>query len=208
MSTKSNAGGNRDVGTWDHSKCTGMAGCPPRCPRFVDKKGTPLLIRPGIDGEMAALVEFYDGYPSRDRSMSLPPLTRPQIESWVEKIATQGQSILASHAGQLVGHVAYVQADVDVPADQCEPELIVFIDSEYQNRGLGTELSRQAMAHAAADGHPALRLHVDADNERALAVYKSLGFREIDRDGKRIEMRVALDSDVVETVQAPPAERL
>ena len=207
MSTTSNAGGSRDAGAWDHSECTGMAGCPPRCPRFVDREGTPLLIGPGIDGAMAALVEFYDEYPARDRSMALPPLTRPQVESWVEKLAAQGRSILASHDGRLVGHVAYVRTDPDVADDQCEPELIVFVDSEYQNRGLGTELCRQAMAHAADDGHPALRLHVDADNERALAVYESLGFREVDRDGKRIEMRVALDGELVETVQAPPAER-
>lgn len=200
MITEPNSGGERAT-AWNHSDCRGAEGCPPRCPRFIDKQGTPLLIRTGAEGEFETLVGFYDDYPSRHRSMSLPPLTRPQVERWVEKVIENGRSILAFHDGRLVGHVAFL------PADQQEPELIVFIDSPYQDSGLGTELCRQAMAYAADDGHPALRLHVDADNEIALAVYNSLGFVEIDREGKRIEMRVALDSDLVSKVQAPPADR-
>ncbi len=202
MGTKSDIGVNQQAPTWDHTDCVGMEGCPARCPRFFDKEGTALLLTPGVDGTVEQLVDFYDEYPSRDRSMSLPPLTRPQVESWVDQLVERGRSIIASHDGEIVGHVAYM------PADKDEPELIVFIASEYQNRGLGTELCRQAMAHAADDGHAALRLHVDADNERALAVYRSLGFVEVDRKDKRIEMRLALDDELVSTVQAPPAERL
>lgn len=202
MGTKSDFGVIQQTLTWDHTDCVGMEGCPARCPRFFDKEGTPLLITPGVEGEVDALVDFYDEYPSRDRSMSLPPLTRPQVESWVDRLVDRGQSILAFHDGELVGHVAYM------PTDKDEPELIAFIASEYQDRGLGTELCRQAMAYAAEDDHSALRLHVDADNERALAVYRSLGFTEVDREDKRIEMRLALDSDLVREVQAPPAERL
>jgi len=163
--------------------------------------GNPLLIRMGTEGKFEILVDFCDDYPSRHRSMSLPPLTCAQVESWVEKVIENGQSILAFHDGRLVGHDAFLLID------QQEPELIVFIDSPYQNSGLGTELCRQAMAYAANNGHLALRLHVDADNEIALAVYNSLGFVEIDREGKRIEMRVALDSNLVSKVQAPPADR-
>lgn len=202
MGTRSYLGVSQQDPTWDHTDCVGMEGCPPRCPRFFDKEGTPLLITPGADGEVDALVDFYDNYPSRDRSMSLPPLTRPQIESWVNKLVDRGRNILASHNGELIGHVAFM------PADKDEPEIIVFIASEYQNRGLGTELCRQAMAHAAENGHSALRLHVNADNERALVVYRSLGFVEVDREDKRIEMRLALDSELVDKVQAAPAERL
>lgn len=201
MSTTSDSVGDGGVEAWDHTGCTGMADCPPRCPRFIDREGTPYLLKQNADDVSETVVDFYEDYPSRDRSMSLPPLTRPRIESWVDTLTSQGQNVLASHDGQLVGHVAYVTAE------QGEPELIVFIDGDYQNRGLGTELCRQAMAHAADDGHPALRLHVDAANERALAVYKSLGFAEVDRDGQRIEMRVALENGLVRQIQAPPAER-
>ncbi len=202
MSTSSDGGAGGSALAWDHRNCTGMAECPPRCPRFADKEGTPLFITPGADSTFEALVQFYDEYPSRYRSMSLPPLTRPQVERWVGKLTEQGQNLMAFHDDRLVGHVAYLTTG------ESAPELIVFIDGAYQNRGLGTELCRQAMAHAAADGHSALRLHVDAENERALAVYESLGFETVDRTGDRIEMRVALNEDLVRAVQAPPAERL
>lgn len=202
MSSKSEFTGDGGTEAWDHTGCTGTTGCPPRCPRFVDSEGTSYLLEQHADSASDALVDFYDAYPSRDRSMSLPPLTRPQIESWVDTLIERGQSVLAYQDGQLVGHVAFV------PTEQGEPELIVFIHSDYQNRGLGTELCRQAMAHAADCGYPALRLHVDAANERALAVYKSLGFVEVDEDGQRLEMRVALEPELTRKIQAPPAERL
>lgn len=201
MSTKQDAPVGQRAPVWDHTECTGTTGCPPRCPRFVDDTGTALTITPGVTGDGERLVDFYADYPSRDRSMSLPPLTRPQVESWVERLLDRGRSVVATHGDTLVGHVAFL------PADKDEPELIVFIAADYQNRGLGTELCRQAMAHAADDGHAALRLHVSADNSRALAVYRSLGFREIGRDGKRIEMRVPLDEERIAKVQAAPGER-
>jgi len=56
------------------------------------------------------------------------------------------------------------------------------------------------MAYAAADGHPALRLHAEETNGLALDIYRSLGFVEAEKDGKRIEMRVGLDGDLVEAV--------
>lgn len=193
--------GNPHSPTWDHTGCPGLDGSPARSPRFYDKEGTLLLITPGAEGEFETLVDFYDNYPSRDRSMSLPPLTRPQIESWVSRLMERGRNILAFHDDTLVGHVAYLAAETD------EPEIIVFVDHEYQGRGLGTELCRQAMAYAAADGHSALRLHVDEDNTVALAVYRELGFVDVEQNGKRIEMRLALDAERVEEVQASPAQR-
>jgi len=56
------------------------------------------------------------------------------------------------------------------------------------------------MAYAAADGHPALRLHIDETNELALAASRSLGFIEVGKDGKRIEIRVELKGDLVGAV--------
>lgn len=40
------------------------------------------------------------------------------------------------------------------------------------------------MTYAAADGHPALRLHVEETDELVLAVYRSSGFIEVKKDGK------------------------
>lgn len=202
MSTKMNADAGQQAPTWDHSNCEGTKGCPPRCPRFVDKKETPLRLCPYNETAFEALVDFYDEYPSRHRSMSLPPLTRPQVESWLEGLIDNGRGILAFDGDRLVGHVAYTAPE------EGEPELIVFIDDDYQNRGLGTELCRQALAYAGNDGYSAMELYVNADNKSALAVYRSLGFREVDQQDKLIEMCRDFDDEPVDDLQDPPAERL
>jgi ribosomal protein S18 acetylase RimI-like enzyme len=203
MSVEPNSGTAAAGPTWDHRSCTGTEGCPPRCPRFVDKKGASLLVRPYAGRAYEALVDFYDEYPSRHRSMSLPPLTRPQVESWLDRLLDRGNNIVAFDGDDLIGHVAYS------PQDAAESELVVFIAEEYQNRGLGTELCRQAVAHAAADGQDAMRLHVDTANESAIHVYESLGFQtvEADSDDGELLMRLDLTDDVSERMQAPPAER-
>ncbi|MEF8776820.1 MAG: GNAT family N-acetyltransferase, partial [Haloarculaceae archaeon] len=107
---------------WDHSRCTGTAGCPPRCPRFVDRLGTPLVVRPFGQSDYGALLEFDDEYPSRHRSMSLPPLPTPVIESWLDRLVERGYHLIATHGGGLVGHVAYS------PRTEPAAELVVFVD--------------------------------------------------------------------------------
>jgi len=86
----------------------GAEGCPPRCPHFFDKEGTPLRITPEVDGEFDALVDLYDEYSFNDWSMSCPPLMHPKIESWVSRIQERGESIIAYYEGTLVGHAAYL----------------------------------------------------------------------------------------------------
>lgn len=186
---------------WEPANCTKTDDCPPRCPRFVDKTGHALLICPYGDEDFEALVDFYDEYPSEHRSMSLPPLSRDQVETWLRRLIERGRNIVAFDDGDVIGHVAYTPADAPVP------ELVVFVDEEYQHRGLGTELCRQALAYAAAEGHEGMKLSVDEDNAVARAVYRSLGFEEIGQDGRLIEMERTFDEfPVVEPLAQLPGE--
>ena len=194
--------GEPAAAAWDHTNCTGTAGCPPRCPRFVDRAGAPLLVRPFQDTDRDALLEFYDGYPSAHRSMSLPPLGRQLIESWLDRLLERGRHLVAHRDDELVGHVAYS------PRSEPVVELVVFVDPAYHDRGIGTELCRHAVAHAAADDHEALQLYVDRANERAIHVYESLGFQAVEDTGDDLlEMRLDLDDGVVSEYQAFPADR-
>ena len=36
----------------------GAEGCPPRCPHFFDKEGTPLRITSGMSGKLEALIDL------------------------------------------------------------------------------------------------------------------------------------------------------
>jgi len=188
---------------WDHTECPGTVGCPPRCPRFLDRAGAALTIRPveAAAGDYAALRSFYEDYPHRHRSMSLPPLATAQLDAWLERLLERGRNIVAYDGDRLVGHVAYS------PRDGTESELVVFVDEDYHDRGIGTELCRQAVAYAAADGHEAMVLHVGLHNDRAQHVYGHLGFRSVERNDDNVKMRLEIDAALAADLQAPPAER-
>lgn len=190
-----------DDGAWVPSGCTGTAGCPPRCPRFVDKEGIPLLVRSYKDRDYDDLVTFYEGYPARHRSLSLPPATRQYVERWLTTLLDDGKHLLAVDGDTITGHVGYAPRDASVP------ELLVFVDEAYHDRGIGTELCRHAIAHAAADGCEGLTLRVELGNSRAVHVYERLGFRQVAEHDDNVEMRLDVDQSVADAVQAPPAER-
>lgn len=177
------------------------ADCPPRCSRFVDSEGTPLLVRPYSEGEYGALVAFYDSYPARHRSLSLPPASRRRIEGWLGRLLDSGRHLLAWHGDGLVGHVGYA------PRDAAAPELLESVEASYHDRGIGTERCRQAVACAADGGCEALRVWVGRGNRRAIRIYERLGFRRIEQRGDTVEMRLATDPRLARRVQAPPAAR-
>jgi len=71
----------------------------------------------------------------------------------------------ASRGGELVGEV-YVLA----------------VDPAHEGRRLGTALLARGLAHLAGAGVSAVELYVEADNEPALALYRSHGFTQAGRD--------------------------
>jgi RimJ/RimL family protein N-acetyltransferase len=200
MSVEPTSAADEPIPAWAPTDCAGAVGCPPRCPRFVDRAGGSLLIN-RYDGQFERLLEFYANYPKRHRSLSLPPLTRGQVETWLERLVARGRNLVAFDGEDVVGHVAYS------PRWGSDAELVVFVAAAHQNRGLGTELCRQAMAYAADDGVSSISLLVDHANGRAIHVYRSLGFDVVDHRHGSVAMRVDLTADLVRAVQAPPASR-
>ncbi len=186
---------------WDPTDCAGTVGCPPRCPRFVDRRGVALLVEPLSERHLAGLVSMYEGYSDRHRSMGLPPRSRPAIESWLAELREHGSNFLARDGDRIVGHAAYT------PTTDEEPEFVVFVDPDYHDRGIGTELCRQLVAHAAEGGYEALTLDVDAANRRAIRVYDRVGFELVDRRSADVRMRLPFDGPVADAVRRPPAER-
>lgn len=193
---------------WDASECEGTVHCPPRCPRFVDRRGTAWIVRPADESDRGALVEMYDDFASEDVTQGLPPRTRRRIERWLDGLFADGCNFVASRHGTVAAHAVYT------PTDEPEPEFAVFVHQRYQGRGLGTEVSKHAIATAAAADRTALGLLVAADNRRAKRLYRRLGFQVEDRpsfegDGHSVEpiaMRRPLDERPVE-YQHPPVAR-
>ncbi|TKX79831.1 MULTISPECIES: GNAT family N-acetyltransferase [Halorubrum] len=185
---------------WDGSECEGTVHCPPRCPRFVDKRGARWTIRPAVSEDLAPLAEMYEGFGREDRAQGLPPVVRRQRAEWIESMLAEGNNVVAERGGEVLGHAMYTPTDADVP------ELAVFVHPTAQDRGIGTELCRHVIANAAAADRDAIELHVEAGNRIARSVYRSVGFRIAERRGD-LRMELSLDDPVATAVRLPPIAR-
>lgn len=157
---------------WDNAECRGTPHCPPRCPRFVDGRGTPLLVLPsedvGLDAE--GLVDLYDCGPA-GTSLSYPPYrTSDALLDWLADLLGRARSFVALDDGQPVGHAVFA------PVTDEEPEFAVFVDPEYRGRGIAGELLRHCMVHADAEGCRALVMNVQVNNGAMLHLAENHGF--------------------------------
>ncbi len=74
--------------------------------------------------------------------------------------------------------VANARINVVAPRDKLRhrSELGIAITEEYCNWGLGSILLKELLETAKVAGFEQIELEVDTDNERAIALYKKLGF--------------------------------
>ena len=84
------------------------------------------------------------------------------------------------------GHVALF------PVNEERCELLVVVNPEFQNLGLGTELTRTCVGAATELGFRRIWLPVDATNVRARRVYEKCGFEYVSRHPSR-ELDMAHD---------------
>ncbi|GAB3696806.1 GNAT family N-acetyltransferase [Halorubrum pallidum] len=187
-------------GGWDGSECEGTVHCPPRCPRFVDKRGARWTVRPAVPEDLAPLAEMYEGFDREDRAQGLPPVVRRQRAEWIESMLAEGTNVVAERDGAVLGHALYT------PSDDATPELAVFVHPTAQDRGIGTELCRHVIANAAAADRNAIELHVEIGNRIARSVYRSVGFRVAERRGD-LRMELPLCDPVATAVRLPPLAR-
>lgn len=148
-----------------------------------------------------ALLDMYDDFTQYDRAQGLPPQTRGRTADWLDSLVSRGLNILVHCDASVIGHVGVV------PMESSAPELVVFVHPDWQGRGVGTELIKQAIAHVSAEGRTALRLEVMNDNRNALAVYQNIGFDVVERTFNELEMRLPMSRPIANAVRRPPADR-
>ncbi|MDY6764135.1 MAG: GNAT family N-acetyltransferase [Halobacteria archaeon] len=192
---------------WDNAECKGTEFCPPRCPRFVDKYGAPIVIRPYQPTDYDRLMGMYEDYASEHRSLGVPPPpAKNLVEEWLDRLTERGQNFVALDGNRIVGHAVYS------PVDSEEPELAVFVHQDYHERGIGTELCKHVLAYAADEGYESIVLNVERRNKRAIHVFKKLGFEPTQNAGDEdrfdmIEMRLCLNTPRIEQLQLAPYYR-
>lgn len=186
---------------WDNGSCEGTPLCPPRCPRFTDGDGYPMLVRPYEARDFDPLKQMYASLDGHSRTMGLPPSTEPKLEAWLEGLVDSGWNLLALDGDRVAGHVAVV------PAASADPEFVIFVHQDYQSRGVGTELVSQMIAHADERAHSELTLEVSTGNRQAISVYQNVGFDVVERQLMDLSMALDLQDPIVDEVRQPPAAR-
>ena len=81
------------------------------------------------------------------------------------------RTVVATSGDMVVGHV------------QVEGSLLVhlFVDPDHQGAGIGSRMLAIGEALIGEAGHTDAELHTRVDNDRAIALYRSVGWRLTDR---------------------------
>jgi len=165
------------------------AGTFPRPPRTItDRDGREIDLRAADRDDRETLLSMYEAFDPADRAQGIPPVKEYAIQNWLETVLeAENLNAIAWHDGDAVGHTMLV-------ADrEGEHELAIFVLSEYQGAGIGTELIATLLGHGQREGLEKVWLTVERWNKAAIALYQKVGFEICDTESFEIEMTIRLD---------------
>lgn len=160
---------------------------PDLCRAFVDKKGLVLDLARYKKSDFDALLEMYLEFSPKPASQGLPPPDREGCVRWVKGLCEASEGFLAWVQNKIVGHSALI-ADLE----KQDGEFLIFVDQDFRNRGIGTQLTCMALDRAKEMSLKAVWLTVERFNFRAIALYKRFGFQFCDEDDWERAMRIEL----------------
>jgi ribosomal protein S18 acetylase RimI-like enzyme len=138
---------------------------------FVDNKGDAILIKTLDESLHQGLIEMYLAYQPKDSFDGLPPIKDAACVEWVQGMIRTGINLVAvSSAGSIVGHAAIF------PINRQRCEMLMAVSPQFQNVGIGTELTRSSVHLAREVGFEQVWLALESRNARARHVFKKCGF--------------------------------
>jgi len=153
----------------------------------TDKSGK--LFQLGIhDAEdFPSLLEMYRTFYPKPASQGLPPEDPETCENWLKTLVGIGLNALAWRGDSVIGHAAMIP-DLRVKSG----ELVVFVDQDHRNLGIGTELARFILEKFADLHYESAWLTVRVSNFIAIKLYRKVGFEFCDMDSYERVMAIKL----------------
>jgi len=138
---------------------------------FTTKNGQSLRLQLLRESRHQQFMEAYLAFQPRNSFQGLPPLKDEICAKWVREMIGTGINLIAvcPQAG-IAGHTALF------PIDDRKCEMLVVVWPQFQNIGIGTELTRGCVQMACEMGFEQMWLPVDATNLRARHIYAKCGF--------------------------------
>jgi RimJ/RimL family protein N-acetyltransferase len=146
---------------------------------IASKSGQHVRFRPEERNDLDGVWTLYSSL-SEESQESLPPFDRQLIERWSENLSQYTfppilATVLTSRNGErVIGRAVLVHSDR--PSVRHRAEFGIVVRDEYQDQGIGTELTRFMLEIACRHGLMKVTLEVFPDNERAIHVYERCGF--------------------------------
>ena len=143
------------------------------------KSGQHIRFRPEERKDLEGIWALYSSF-SREIQESLPPFDRQLIERWSENLSQYTfppilATVQISRKGEkVIGRAVLVHSDR--PSVRHRAEFGIAVHDDYQDQGIGTELTRFMLEIACRHGLMKVTLEVFPDNERAIHVYERCGF--------------------------------
>lgn len=98
----------------------------------------------------------------------------------------RGHYLVAEHAGAVIGH-AFLES-LPLAATSHVVRLTIAVHEGHQHRGVGRALMNELLLWARSSPHvEKVELQVRSSNERAIALYRSLGFVEEGKKTRRLK---------------------
>lgn len=158
-----------------------------------DKK--PCILRNGTEKDGQALLDIYIlTHAQTDYLLSYPDETTMTADQEAQflKEKTQSQNeieILAEVDGTVVGS-AGIECIGRKDKTKHRAEFGISVDKAYWGLGIGRALTNACIECAKSAGYTQMELEVVAENDKAIALYESLGFTEYGRNPKGFRSRL------------------
>jgi len=166
------------------------------------KNGKEALLRNGefADGE-AVFVNFNETHAETDYLLSYPDENsfdaQQEAEFLKEKTESPNEIEIVAVVDGMVAGTAGIEAVGAKYKLKHRAELGIAILKEYWGLGIGKALMEACIECAKDAGYTQLELNVVAENERAVSLYKKMGFVEYGRNPRGFNSRVSGYQEVV-----------
>ena len=166
------------------------------------KNGREALLRNGefADGE-AVFVNFNETHAETDYLLSYPDENsfdaQQEAEFLKEKTESPNEIEIVAVVDGVVAGTAGIEAVGAKYKLKHRAELGIAILKEYWGLGIGKALMEACIECAKDAGYTQLELNVVAENERAVSLYKKMGFVEYGRNPRGFNSRVSGYQEVV-----------
>ena len=158
------------------------------------KDGRTCVLRNGTEADGKALLDIYLlTHEQTDFLLSYPDEAGMTVQQEAQFLKQKTESpdeveLLAEVDGSVVGAAGVGRVGGKVKVRH-RADFGISVDERYWGLGIGRALTRACIALAKQAGYEQLELEAVADNERALALYRSEGFREYGRNPKGFRSR-------------------